>query len=50
VNHLDADEGEDRVRDAYRPATYRRLVDVKTTWDPDNVFYLNHNIRPRRSV
>jgi FAD/FMN-containing dehydrogenase len=46
VNHFDADEGEDRVRDAYRPATYRRLVDVKTAWDPDNVFYLNHNIRP----
>ena len=38
MNHLNADEGEDRVRDAYRPATYRRLADVKTTWDPDNVF------------
>lgn len=25
VNHLDADEGDARVRDAYRPATYDRL-------------------------
>jgi FAD/FMN-containing dehydrogenase len=48
VNHLDADEGEDRVRDAYGPAVYERLVAVKTVWDPDNVFHLNQNIRPRR--
>ncbi|HVL83372.1 MAG TPA: FAD-binding oxidoreductase [Pseudonocardia sp.] len=47
VNHLDADEGEERVRDAYGPATYDRLVRVKTAWDPDNVFARNHNIRPR---
>jgi FAD/FMN-containing dehydrogenase len=47
VNQLDADEGEDRVRAAYGPATYARLVDVKTEWDPDNVFRLNQNIRPR---
>ena len=47
VNHLDADEGQDRVRDAYGPIIYQRLVDVKTTWDPDNVFRLNHNIQPR---
>ena len=45
VNHLDADEGEDRIRDAYRPATYERLVAV-SAWDPHNVFHLNHNIRP----
>jgi hypothetical protein len=47
VNHLDADEGDDRVRAAYGPATYDRLVTVKTAWDPDNVFRLNQNIRPR---
>ena len=41
VNQLDADEGEDRVRAAYGPATYARLVDVKTAWDKDNVFRLN---------
>jgi len=48
VNHLDADEGQDRVRDAYGPGIYERLVDVKTAWDPENVFRLNHNIQPRR--
>ena len=48
VNHLDADEGQARVRDAYGPAIYERLVDVKTAWDPENVFRLNHNIQPRR--
>jgi hypothetical protein len=48
VNHLDGDEGDDRVRAAYGPVTYERLVAVKTAWDPENVFALNHNIRPRR--
>jgi FAD/FMN-containing dehydrogenase len=47
INHLDADDGEDRIRAAYRPDTYQRLATVKTAWDPDNVFHLNHNIRPR---
>lgn len=47
VNQLDADEGEDRVRAAYGPTTYARLVDVKTAWDPDNVFRYNQNIQPR---
>ena len=46
VNHLDADEGEDRVREAYGAATYERLVAVKKAWDRANVFRLNHNIRP----
>lgn len=47
VNHL-GDEGEARVRDAYGPRTHDRLVDLKTTWDPDNVFASTQNIRPRR--
>jgi FAD/FMN-containing dehydrogenase len=48
INHLDADEGEDRVRDAYGPEIYDRLAAVKTAWDPDNVFRHNHNILPRK--
>jgi FAD/FMN-containing dehydrogenase len=46
VNHLDADEGEDRVRDAYGPATYARLAALKAAWDPTNVFRRNQNSRP----
>ena len=45
VNFLTEDEGIDRIRDAYG-AHYDRLVEVKTRWDPDNVFSANKNIAP----
>jgi FAD/FMN-containing dehydrogenase len=47
VNFLGGDEAAGRVREAYGDAVYERLVDVKTTYDPDNVFHYNQNIRPR---
>ncbi len=47
VNSLGGDEERDRVREAYGDAVYDRLVDVKTRYDPDNVFHHNQNIRPR---
>jgi hypothetical protein len=45
VNFLE-DEGSDRVREAYSPATYERLVAVKQHYDPTNLFRLNQNINP----
>jgi FAD/FMN-containing dehydrogenase len=47
VNNLGA-EGEDRVRAAYTPAAYRRLVALKDRYDPANLFRCNQNIRPSR--
>jgi FAD/FMN-containing dehydrogenase len=47
VNFLGGDEDPDRVRDAYGGAVYQRLVDVKSAYDPGNVFHHNQNIRPR---
>ena len=41
-----ADEGADRVRAAYPPATYTRLAEVKRRYDPDNLFRSNPNIQP----
>jgi len=43
-----ADEGDERVREAYPAGTYERLVDVKRKYDPDNIFEFNQNIRPRQ--
>ncbi len=45
VNYL-GDEGEERVKAAYTPAKYERLVALKTKYDPTNLFRLNQNIKP----
>jgi FAD/FMN-containing dehydrogenase len=45
ANFLEA-EGEGRVHEAYPDLTYRRLAQVKRTYDPTNLFRLNQNIRP----
>lgn len=46
VNFI-SDEGAERVHDAYPQATWERLVDLKTQYDPNNLFRLNQNIKPR---
>ena len=39
-------EGAEGVHRAYGDATYTRLQQLKTAWDPDNTFRLNQNIPP----
>jgi FAD/FMN-containing dehydrogenase len=46
VNFLGDDEDPERIREAYGDV-YERLRDVKTTYDPHNVFHHNQNIVPR---
>jgi FAD/FMN-containing dehydrogenase len=36
----------DRLRDAFDDDTYARLVALKDTYDPENLFRLNQNIKP----
>jgi FAD/FMN-containing dehydrogenase len=50
VNDLDdpAEEGKARLYEAYG-SNYDRLVELKTKYDPDNVFCHNHNIEPVRT-
>lgn len=46
VNFLTEEEGDDRIHAAYGK-NYERLVEVKTNWDPENMFRMNKNIEPR---
>jgi hypothetical protein len=42
------DEGQERVQATYQD-NYARLVEVKTKYDPTNLFHVNQNIRPANS-
>jgi FAD/FMN-containing dehydrogenase len=48
VNYLGeaADEGAERVKSAYGPEKYTRLITLKRKYDPTNLFRLNQNIQP----
>jgi FAD/FMN-containing dehydrogenase len=41
-----ADEGPERIHDAYPGSTWDRLAALKAKYDPDNLFRLNQNIPP----
>ena len=43
--NLMMDEGQERVQAAYRD-NYARLVAIKNTYDPTNLFHVNQNIKP----
>ena len=45
VNYLGEQEGEDPVPAAYGQ-NYERLVALKSTYDPTNLFHINQNIKP----
>ena len=40
-----SDDDQDRIRANYK-GNYERLVGIKRTYDPDNLFHLNQNIAP----
>jgi FAD/FMN-containing dehydrogenase len=46
INFLTADEGDDRTQAAYG-GNYDRLIEIKTRWDPANLFRMNKNVQPR---
>jgi hypothetical protein len=45
VNHLDVDDGSQRVQSVY-DANHARLAALKAKYDPTNFFRINHNIEP----
>jgi FAD/FMN-containing dehydrogenase len=46
LNYLEIDPAADRVRAAYPPEDWERLVALKNMYDPENVFRFNRNIPP----
>lgn len=48
INFLTEEEGDERIHAAYGK-NYERLVEVKTKWDPENMFRRNKNIKPREA-
>jgi hypothetical protein len=45
VNFL-ADEGEQRVVNAYNTGSFKRFREIKAKYDPGNLFRMSQNTRP----
>lgn len=43
-------EGQERVVSGFGEENYERLAAVKARYDPENVFHLNHNVKPSVAV
>ena len=50
INFMEEAPSGDRVRAAYTPEDWDRLVDLKVQHDPDNLFRFNRNISPSREM
>jgi FAD/FMN-containing dehydrogenase len=48
--NFEQDEGEAHVRAGFSEAKYARLVALKDKYDPENLFRINQNIAPSRSI
>ena len=46
INFASADETPERVAATYGENKFKRLIDLKRKYDPDNFFRLNQNIKP----
>jgi FAD binding domain/Berberine and berberine like len=46
VNFMDADEADNRIELSYG-ANYKRLAAIKAKYDPNNLFRVNQNIKPK---
>jgi len=46
INFASADETQERVASTYGDKKFKKLVDLKRKYDPDNFFRLNQNIKP----
>ncbi|NUR61859.1 MAG: FAD-binding oxidoreductase, partial [Catenulispora sp.] len=47
---FDHDSTPARVRLAYTPANYQRLATLKATYDPNQLFRVNHTIPPLKET
>ena len=45
INHIAGDDRPERIRSSYG-TNYERLVALKNTYDPQNLFRLNANVKP----
>jgi FAD/FMN-containing dehydrogenase len=45
----EADEGGNRLAEAYGPAKFDKLLALKQKYDPTNFFRMNQNVRPAAS-